>query len=414
MKLISLRQIAAFVEGTGWLAVAQAFAIVCGLLTTVIWARAMPSELFGEYRVLMGIVTFVSTLCLLGSGQSALMSAARGLGGNFQRIFRWKIFANTLASIGLASAAYYYSYIGSFPLALGLVAAAVFFPLYNLYDVWTSWFNGENRLRLLALSQCLFAGSSMVVIVIAAIIRIEILWLIVAIHFSLVSALSVLAIISIGRRIDRSSDDPAVINLGHHSSLALGVGGIVALDVVILNHAYSAEDVATYFIALQFPQMLSRVLAVFSLKLSSRMYADRSFHDVWQSVRSDFWISTLACIALGFVGIFLLPPLTIMLFGERYAEAAQFGQWLWFSMAILGAPTLLSSLLIATKNPIFIYIPQIGYPLLLCALFFLFLGDGVAGLTVARILSVLALAIFYVASFLVLYRMSNKSAVQQV
>ena len=115
-------------------------------------------------------------------------------------------------------------------------------------------------------------------------------------------------------------------------------------------------------------------------------------------------------VLVGIAGFILLPPLTTWLFTERYAEAAEYGKWLWLSLSLTNPiTTYLGTALIATKRPIFLYGSHIGYSLLMVALFLALVHAGLGGMVMARIVGGFCLAGFYVAAFLHLRKQGLRS-----
>jgi hypothetical protein len=121
---------------------------------------------------------------------------------------------------------------------------------------------------------------------------------------------------------------------------------------------------------------------------------------IWREIRVPFLFVISAGVAMGVVGFFILEPVTVLLFSERYGSAAEFGRWLWFTMACLGGVPLLLPALLATKKRVFIYVPYSVYPILLASLYALFVGQGIQGLITAKIIAFSALCAFYVGGFL--------------
>lgn len=402
MSLIGRLKGSRLAGNAGWLAAAQVVGLLCALGTTVLWTRFLPIELFGEFRTLLGIVGFVSAFCLMGTGQAALMSASRNADGNFLPLLRSKIIANSLASLALCGAALYHFWTasGSASMGMGLLAAAALFPIYNTSDIWMPWINGKSRFVELALSRSLTSALGIAAIAVVAFTSVTHLWIVALVYFGLAAAQSVWGLVRTSRQRTNNTQDKSIPVFGLHSSIAMAFSGLLSLDVVILNHLYSAQDVAIYAVALQFPELLKRLFSVLDSTIAPKIYAASDFKAMWSEIRDSLLIITLGCIAVGVVGFLLLPPLTVFLFSERYAAAAEFGRWLWLAVACCGSTTLLAPALLATQKPFFVYAPYIGYPVFQAALFAALVSDGVGGLTIARIIGVVALALFYVAGFI--------------
>jgi len=388
--------------GASLLFAAQAFGLICALGTTVLWTRFMPVDLFGEFRVVMGAVGFVSAFCLMGTSQAALMSAARDADGNLLPLVRAKVIANSLASIVLCCAALYHVWgpPKSVSLALGLFTVAVLFPLYNVSDVWMSWINGKSRLVDLALSRSVASAIGVVAIALAVVLSAQQLWLVCLLFVGLTAVQSIWGLAHALRLRANDRADTTIPAFGVHSSIAMAFTGLLSLDVVALNHLYSARDVAIYAVALQFPEMLKRLFSALNAAVSPKIYAAPDFESLWSQIRGAFLVITAGCIAIGVAGFLVLPPLTILLFSEHYAAAAEYGRWLWLVVACVGSTTLLAPALLATQKPFFVYAPYVGYPLVQAILFAVMVSGGIGGLTLARIVGVVVLGLFYIVAFI--------------
>lgn len=402
MSLLGRLNLRSLFAGAGWLAFAQVFTMACGLAATAVWARFMPVNVFGEFRVLIAFTSLVAAFCLVGTGQAAMMSAAKNIDGNFKPLLRSRILANAAAGLGLLAAAVYYALApsGSWPIAAGLVAAAILFPIYNITDVWVSWVNGKSWFRELAIERSLVGAAGVVAIVIAALCGVTQLWMIAIFSLGLAALVNLGVVRRIFARQSNDAADQTIVTYGHHSSVAMGLSGLLAVDVIILNHVYAPQAVAIYVIALQFPNQLKAAFSVFGQSLAPAIYGTDSTRAAWQAMRHRFWLLTLGATAVGIVGYFLLPFLVTLLFSDRYSEAAEYGRWLWLTTAVFGSTSYLGQALLVTKHPAYLYIPNIGYPLVLLTLYVVLVPYGISGLIVARIVAVIAMAAYFVIGFL--------------
>ncbi|MDP1602648.1 MAG: hypothetical protein Q8M03_05230, partial [Legionella sp.] len=298
MSLFGSMSMRSFLGGAGWLAIAQVITMACGLAATAVWARWMPVDLFGEFRVLIAFISLAGAFCLLGTAQAAMMSAAKNIDGNFFPLLRSKVLANAVASLGLLVAAVYYALApaGSHHIAAGLVAAAVLFPIYNVSDIWVSWVNGKSWFRELAIERVLVAAAGVIAIATASLCDVAQLWIIAVLYLGLAALVNLGVLKRIFTRQSNNTTDSSIVKYGHHSSVAMGLSGLLAVDVIILNHVYTPQDVAIYVIALQFPNQLKAAFSVFGQSLAPAIYGTESTHAAWQAMRHRFWLLTLGAI----------------------------------------------------------------------------------------------------------------------
>lgn len=374
---------------------------MCGIATNVIWTRWVPQEVFGGFKVIFAFVNIVGTVCLLGAGQAALMSAAQNADGNLIRLVRGKLLANVGGSTLLLLAAGYYAYgIGdSEPIAYGLLAAAILFPTYNIIDLWTSWLNGKGLFQELATGRALIYILPLISVVFISFFKITYIWLVVLIYFVLTSIQNIMMLRRIFLLRNNTNDDQGVLMHGRHATLAMMLAGITSLDVVILNHFFSTSDVAVYSVAFVLPELIRSILAVLNQLFAPKLNAGQSLSIFWKDYKGIFFIISTGLVALGIGGFIFLPVLVPFLFSESYIKSAEYSSWLWLVMASVGSLGVLGNALIATKKLVYVYGSFLGQPILLAAFYVIFAADGVSGMVMARILAMVALHLFYLLGF---------------
>ena len=126
--------------------------LVFGLVSSSLMARYLPVEVFGQYQVILSIMTLIGSYCLQGLRQSMAIAAARNYDGNILPTLKLKIGANLIGAVVLGGVGVYYIYTGQAVLGWGVIIASFFFP-FRLEAIWTSWLNGRNKLRQAAFSK---------------------------------------------------------------------------------------------------------------------------------------------------------------------------------------------------------------------------------------------------------------------
>jgi O-antigen/teichoic acid export membrane protein len=380
---------------------AHVLALLLGLASTIVWTRWMPAETFGQFKVVLGLIGFAGTFCLLGIGQVALMSASSKADGNLARLIRAKLLANLGGALLILGAAAYYfwSRADSIALVRGLLAAAIIFPLYNSSDLWMSWLNGKGRFGSLAAGRLITSALALCAVLLMALLHIDEVWLAVFLFLALLSVQNVFMLKRALRLRDNAEHNEDLMRFGRHATLALMFNSLLALDVVLLEHFHKAEEVALYAVALVFPEQVKTLFSIIGQLIAPKMYATDSPAELWATFRNKFLWLTLGFTALGLIGFVLIPLLVPLLFSPKYAAAADYGKWLWLAISCTGSLTFLGSALIATKRPMYVYTPYVGYPLCLVALYLVFVDYGASGMVYARSVCAVLLAAFYGMAF---------------
>ncbi len=394
------------------LGLAHALSLLLGLASTVFWTRWMPAETFGQYKVVLGVISIAGAFCLLGIGQIALMSAANKADGNLSRLIRNKLLANLGGTLLILGAAGYYSLSRSDSGALvgGLVAAAIIFPIYNSSELWLSWLNGKGSFGSLAAGKLITPTLALCAGLLVVSFHINEVWLIIFLFLALPSVQNVLMISRALNLRDNDKHNEELMRLGRHMSLALVFSSLLSLDVVLLEHFHKAEEVALYAVALVFPELVKGLFSIIGQVIAPKIYANDSLAKLWSSFRTKFLWITLVFAALGLIGFIMIPILIPLLFTEKYAAAADYGKWLWLTISCVGSFTYLGSALIATRRPMYIYTPGIGYPFCLVTLYLVFVDYGASGMIYVRCVSAILLAAYYGFAFAFRLRSQKMSA----
>lgn len=396
-----LRKLDLLPRGVGPLAIVHIVTLVCGIAATVVWARLMPQETFGQFKVILSILGVVSAFCLLGTSQAAIMSASKGADGNLVRLLRGKLLANVGGGLAILGAAAYYAWgrEESSPIAIGLLVAAFLFPLYNTSDIWMSWLNGKSKFRVLASGRIVTALLTLASITVMGIFGVVDIWIVILLYVLILAIQNFTMLrLALGFRNGNAKNDN-ILRFGRHATLAMSFGSLLALDMVILEHYHSASDVAIYAVVLLFPDQIKALFSIFNQAFSPKMYGQASLSELWRGFRHQFLVLTACFVAIGVAGFLLLPIITPLLFSDKYAQAAEYGKWLWLAIAAFGSLTFLGTALTTTQKPLFIYAPYVGYPILLGGLYIAWAEDGIAGMVAARVIASVLLALFYFFSF---------------
>ncbi len=391
-------------RGIGPLALTQIVAVACGLLTTVIWTRMMPQDTFGEFRIVLALQSFAAAFCLVGLSQTAIMAASSAKDGAYLDLFRLRFLANLAGmAILLAAAGYYWiSAGGSKDLIASLLISCLLFPIYNLSDLWASWLNGKSKFTAFAIWRSLNAAIPLALIAAAAVLGIQDLWPYVLALMIAICSLNLIVLLSEKSKLSNDTNDASILKFGHHTSAASLVSSLATLDVIILDHYYSPDEVAIYAIALQFPQIANMAIGTVAQAITPRIYRSADPASAWRDVRMVFVFTVAASTLMGAIGFYLLEFAVSTLFSDKYSVAAHHSKWLWLFIC-LGAPTsLLAPILLGTKRQLFVYVPSIGYPAIQALLYLALASAGISGLILARIVGSFCLFAFYVISLYLL------------
>lgn len=357
----------------------------------------MPVEMYGQFKVIIGVISFSGAFCSLGIGQIALMSAARGVDGNLGPLIRKKFVTNWFGSFLIMCVAAYYFFLrkDSIELAYGLALAALIFPVYNIADLWPGWFNGKSRFFWLASARSINSALLLVVVTVIAVLDINSIWLAISMIMLSGSLINIWLINKALSLRSNSNHDSSLLRFGRHASIALMFSSVLALDVVFLENFHTLEVVAVYSVSLVLPSLLKAIFGLLGQVAAPRIYSTDSAAELWEYFKKKFIWLTLSFILLGVLGFLTIPFVVPLLFSEEYMVAGSYAKWLWLVICCSGSFSYLGSALLATKKPKYTYIPNMGAPAITVLLWITLIDYGAAGMIVARCVQAILLSVYY-------------------
>ena len=381
----------------------RGFAVGVGFLGSLVWANCFSKETFGKYQIVTAAMAVVTTFCLPGLDDAAMISSARARDGNLAVLIRQRVAIAVLGALVVAGWGVV-RYHGSdrVMMAAFLATALVFVPL-QLQPMWDAFTNGKRRFRLLATGEALVAVASLVGVGGFALVGwtgdAMLPWVVLAtLGLTAVVTLGLLARLPGMKQND--DRDPAIVTYGHHVTVASILGWVFKSDRLIVGEVMSAPDVAMLSIALLLPNQVKVFFTAFEQIFLPNVTAAASVRDAWDYIRPRMARLWAAYSALGVIGFFALPVVIPMVFSHRYIESVPFARWLWLSLCLSSPFTFLASILNAQRDKPFLYLKNIASPAITLVLFVLLIPRyGLVGAVGARIANHVLVVILHVVYF---------------
>ena len=379
---------------------------VLGFFTNVIWARSVPLDVYGKYQFLLASFAIAGSFCHLGASQASLMSAAQNSDGNFKHILNKKLLFNIFGTIFFFIYAFHYKYYlnTSDIYFYGLIIAGLIFPFFNLNDVWTAWLNGKTLFLSFGINRVLNYLISFFSVIIISYFELYLFWEIVIIYSLLICVHNIYVVKHIQSTIQNDKTDKSILRLGFHTSIALFVSSLSALDIIILNYFYGPTQVALYSIAFVLPELLRTALGIITQTYAPLIHNGSSPKKFWIKEKFNFLIIVLLFSFISIIGFFIIPLIFPIFFSEKYIDSIKYSQYLWIATSFLGPFGLLGKSIIATKKIIYTYLSHLGFPLIAIILYIFFINEGAEGLIKARIITMVVIHIFYTILFMKLVK----------
>lgn len=386
------------------LSTVQIVSVSIGFFTSIIWARYVEKDVYGQYQVILSIMTIVNSLCLPGLSESLTISAAKGYDGNLTRIIKYKTLSLLAGSVAILCIAIYYYFSSDLKLSYALFIGVFIFPLFQLDSIWAAWLNGRGLLKRLSLYRVLTIISTAVMLLALVYFGIQDLEILVLGLIGLPGLLSVLITAGILTQRKNTVHDNDSIRYGFHTTAASLLSGLIATDRLFLHSYVSAEAVAVYSIANIFPDQLKSVFGVFNQIIIPKSYRAGSVYDAWQNTKKHFQVMFYLFIFMGVLGFIMIPVIVPAFFSERYNSSVVYAQWLWLSFAIVIPTTHIANILRAQKKVKFVYSISVAQPVLSFILYFVLIRYGLPGIVLAKVIYLLLTALMFVGSFIFYFK----------
>lgn len=361
------------IKGTFWLGVSRAVGVGVAFGLSILYARYLPKELYGDYRYIMSVMGALGIFALPGMATIITRSVARGFEGTFRRgsfLIFFSSFGISLIGIGIA--AWFYTQ-GNSGLVAGFLIAALFAPFADGLGNWRGYFDGRKEFKKKTgfnIASNLFYGVLMggvIALTIAFdVIPLLALALLVAAYFFGHGIPNILAYRSTLQMVEKTAPiEPGAIRYGFHLSF-LDAPATVAnyLDSVLLYQLLGPASLAVYSFALapaeQIKGFLGLSATVASPKLFARTATREETDELKRTLIPKIWRSVFfTSVLVGFYVLFA--PWFYHTFFPAYQEAILFSQIL--SLSLLLFPLgLFNTALKAEGNLRKVYVYQLSAP----------------------------------------------------
>lgn len=151
-------------RGTFWLTVGKGTGIAIAFGLSVLYARYLPKELYGEYRYVLSLLGTFAVFSLSDIGVAITRSIARGEDGAWERGTRVMLFSSFGMTIAALAASLYFYMQSNTSLAIGFLSVAFLAPFAEGLGGWRAYLDGKKDFytkTLYNIASQVFAGMFM-------------------------------------------------------------------------------------------------------------------------------------------------------------------------------------------------------------------------------------------------------------
>lgn len=361
------------IKGTFWLSLSRIVGVGVAFGLSILYARYLPKELYGDYRYIMSVVGALGIFALPGMATIIMRSVARGFEGTFRKgsflIFLFS-FGISLISIGIG--AWFYAR-GNAALAAGYLIAALLVPFAEGLGNWRAYFDGRKEFQKKTgfniasnIFYGLLMGGAIAFIVAFDATPLLALILLVAAYFLGHGVPNMLAYRSTLKMVEKTApSEPGAIRYGFHLSW-LDVPATIAnyLDGILLYQLLGPASLAVYSFALAPSEQIKGFFGLSATVAAPKLFARTATPEETDELKRTLTFKIVRSVLFtgGFVALYImLAPWFYRTLFPAYQEAILFSQIL--SLSLLLFPFgLFNTALKAEGNLQKVYIYQLFAP----------------------------------------------------
>lgn len=376
-----------FVKGGIYGLIQQGVGLICGLVIIYAFGHFAPPAVFGEYNLLLSIISLLAIVSLPGMNTAVLQSVGQGydrsLVGAVRVRLKWS-FVGVPILLGLA---YYYQQRGSDVMPALIVLTAVFFPLVYPFSTTQSFLVAKKRFDW----QAIFASISSVItaaLMGGAIIFRRSLFLAMVGYFIGTILPGIISFVAAQKLINkRAKNDPGLLAYGYFLT------GLQALPLatayvsnILLAMWLGVGQLAIFSVASKFPGIVQKNFDVFYKPVTAKL-AGQTIKQHYRALARHVTKFVVLGATMFAVTWLLLPTLIKIFFGQEYGGVINYARWYAVSLLFLPIGWFLNDVIVFQKRRHSIVFLQTVLPLIRLVSYFIVIPRWSVGGLIAIMLA---------------------------
>lgn len=336
-------------SGTFWSNLNIGVISALAFAASLIFAHFLSKEEYGNYQYVLSIAGLIGATTLNYMNGAVNRAVARGHEGEIKHSVRFQLIAGVIPLIlGLGVALWYFLHNNT-ELTLAFICVAIFLPLGNAFNTWSSLTGGRKMFRVgtyysLVNSVIAYAG-----ILLATYFGRSFLWVIFGNYIFGFVGNYLMYRLTLRNLKPNSERDPETIRYGVHLSLmALPATIASQFDSLLVFHFVGAAELAVYSFATIIPEKLSGILK-FLPNLAFPKLAQKDDSGLRLFLTKKLWIIVLICCVMA-GGYAVFAPYFYHFFFPQYNDSIPFTQVYSLSFFSLVVSTVQTALMSQKKT----------------------------------------------------------------
>lgn len=372
-------------KGGFWMNLNYFFVSLCGLITSILFARLLSKDAFGTYQYILSIAGILSALTLTGMNAAVIRAVSIGYEGELVRTTKYQLWLGAIPTLVAFTVSSWYFFNGQSGLFVSLLWIGLFLPTANALNTWTAYVAGKKQFKLgfyFSIVNTLISYGG--VIAMLYFTR-DFVWIAFGNFFFGLLGNIVLYTMTLKSMRPSKEINSETLPYGTHLSVIAIPNAISAqLDALLVFHFLGAATLAIYSFSTLLPEKISGALKSMSSIALPRLSEKNEFAVKDFLKKKLLWILFALAICAGLYSL-VAPWLFYILF-PTYIASIPFTQIYSLSFFSVGA-TLVQTALTSQRKTKELYVSGITIPatraILLCVMLYYF---GLWGIIWAQII----------------------------
>jgi len=324
-------------KGGGWMLVVRTLSIATAFILSVVLANFFSKVEYGTYKYLLSVISLLSLFTLSGMGTAVTRAVARGYEGSVKLAIKAERRFGLIGSACSLFFALVYLLNNEITMALYFFVIAFFIPFFNVYNLYSSIFQGKKLFDVSAKYDLLSILISFVLLCAGVYFFRDVL-VVLVIYLASASILQYI-LFKCAVKVNRLNtvEDKNVVPYGKHLSL-MGVLTLATVaDHIIIFHLFGPATSAVYALSLAPAEQLKGLLKIVG-QISLPKFASSNGTDLKRQIWYKILVFTLF-IAVLILAYLILAPFFYKVVFPNYLESINLSRVL--SLSLLASSALI-------------------------------------------------------------------------
>ncbi len=312
------------------------FRIIQKILTVAamyFFVRAVDQESFGEYNLIITLISVLSIFSLPGLGNALMQSVARGYKGTYRFSIKYTLGGSLIITyIMLVMAAWYWN--NNNDLALGLIIGALTVPGMQGLNYWKNLYKGIEDFKTISRQGVILSFLRSTLMIVAVLTVPDNYLLPLLIFIGLAAIQNVYFTLSALKKI--APDEPVEQESFRYGikTTTYSIFNTIAnhIDKILVFYFLSPAALAVLVVADKLPEMIKALIQDLGTVLAPRFAKHKEYDRRTDKLVNLFSLAVGTClVAFAFIA---MPLFITLIFGEGYNESIPYAQALLCSVAI--------------------------------------------------------------------------------